>query len=296
MWTRAQLKEKAKEAFRRNYWKMVLVSVIMTLIAGGIGSAGTTGITEDIGYEADFSNVYGDAFPDEADAAFGEIPEISEEMYEQLWELLATSGFSLGMLIGVVLIVAIVILVIAAVVGLLFSAYILNPIEVGCSRFFVQNLQESAEVKEVAFAFDHSYKNVVKVMFFRTLYTLLWSLLFVIPGIVKSYEYRMIPYLMAENPNLTKEQAFVLSKQMMMGQKWAAFVLDLSFIGWKILSACTLGILGVFYVEPYVNATNAALYEGLNTIYGHPAQNTYVMEPYRPVEAFEPKTEETELT
>lgn len=296
MWTRAQLKEKAKEAFRRNYWKMVLVSVIMTLIADGIGSAGTTGITEDIGYEADFSNVYGDAFSDEADAAFGEIPEVSEEMYEQLWELLATGGFSLGMLIGVVLIVAIVILVIAAVVGLLFSAYILNPIEVGCSRFFVQNLQEPAEVKEVAFAFDHSYKNVVKVMFFRTLYTLLWSLLFVIPGIVKSYEYRMIPYLMAENPNLTKEQAFVLSKQMMMGQKWAAFVLDLSFIGWKILSACTLGILGVFYVEPYVNATNAALYEELNTIYGHPAQNTYVMEPYRPVEAFEPKTEGTELT
>ena len=73
----------------------------------------------------------------------------------------------------------------------------------------------------------------------------------------------MIPYIMAEHPEMTKEQAFALSKQMMSGQKWKTFVLDLSFIGWEILSVCTLGILSIFYVEPYRFMTNAALYERL---------------------------------
>lgn len=71
----------------------------------------------------------------------------------------------------------------------------------------------------------------------------------------------MIPYLLADNPQMTKEQAFAESKRMMQGQKWKAFVLDLSFIGWYILSGLTLGILAIFYVSPYVNATHAALYE-----------------------------------
>ena len=78
----------------------------------------------------------------------------------------------------------------------------------------------------------------------------------------------MIPYLLAENPQMTKEQAFAESKQMMQGQKWRAFVLDLSFIGWDILSGMTLGILGIFYVQPYIEATHAALYERLR--YGIP--------------------------
>ena len=105
-------------------------------------------------------------------------------------------------------------------------------------------------------------------MFFRDLYTVLWTLLLIIPGIVKSYEYQMIPYLLAENPQMTKEQAFAESKRMMTGQKWRAFVLDLSFIGWNILSALTLGILGIFYVQPYMDATHAALYETHR--YGNP--------------------------
>lgn len=68
---------------------------------------------------------------------------------------------------------------------------------------------------------------------------------------------------------MTKEQAFAESKRMMQGQKWKAFVLDLSFIGWYILSGLTLGILAIFYVSPYVNATHAALYEAL--CYANPA-------------------------
>ena len=82
----------------------------------------------------------------------------------------------------------------------------------------------------------------------------------------------MIPYLLAENPNLTKEQAFTLSRQMMTGNKWNAFVLEIiSFLGWEILAGFTFGILNVFYVEPYKNLTYAALYEELSLIHGRPA-------------------------
>ena len=80
------------------------------------------------------------------------------------------------------------------------------------------------------------------------------------PGIVKSYEYRMVPYILAENPGMNRSEAFAISKQMMNGQKWDVFVLDLSFIGWHLLSGITLGIVGIFWVNPYVQATNAELY------------------------------------
>ena len=94
----------------------------------------------------------------------------------------------------------------------------------------------------------------------KGLFQFLWSLLFVIPGIIKAYEYRMIPYILSENPEISRERVFEISKKMMMGNKWNTFVLDLSFLGWEILSGLTIGILGIFYVNPYVQSTNAELY------------------------------------
>ena len=72
-------------------------------------------------------------------------------------------------------------------------------------------------------------------MFLMDLKTLLWLFLFIVPGVIKAYEYSMIPYLLAENPNLSASEAFSLSKQMTTGQKADLFVLDLSFLGWIIL-------------------------------------------------------------
>lgn len=92
------------------------------------------------------------------------------------------------------------------------------------------------------------------------------SLLFIIPGIIKSYEYRMVAYILADQPELTRKEAFELSRKMMNGNKWNAFVLDLSFIGWGFLTAITFGILGIFYVNPYIQHTNAALYLKLKEV------------------------------
>ena len=80
-------------------------------------------------------------------------------------------------------------------------------------------------------------KNTIFTMFMKGLFQFLWSLLLVIPGIIKAYEYRMIPYILSENPEISRQRAFEISKRMMMGNKWNTFVLDLSFLGWEILSA-----------------------------------------------------------
>ena len=95
------------------------------------------------------------------------------------------------------------------------------------------------------------------------LFIWLWSLLFVIPGIIKEYEYRLVPYIVSENPTISYKDAQAESKKLMKGNKWKTFILDLSFIGWDILSAFTLGMLEIFFVGPYKASTEAALYETL---------------------------------
>ena len=77
----------------------------------------------------------------------------------------------------------------------------------------------------------------------------------------------MVPYILGEQPDLDRERIFELSKTMMYGNKWKAFVLDLSFLGWYLLNGITLGILGIFYLNPYVEQTGAALYQTLKSEY-----------------------------
>ena len=102
-------------------------------------------------------------------------------------------------------------------------------------------------------------------MLLMSLFIFLWSLLLVIPGIYKAYEYRMIPYLLAEDSNLSFSEAKRLSSAMMYGEKWDAFVLDLSFILWHALSSITWGLVGIFWVNPYIQYTNAELYKAVRT-------------------------------
>ena len=87
-----------------------------------------------------------------------------------------------------------------------------------------------------------------------------YSKLFIIPGIIKSYEYCMVPYILAENPQISCERAFELSRQMTKGEKWKIFVLGLSFIGWVIVGMLCCCV-GQFFVQPYIEATYAELYQ-----------------------------------
>lgn len=243
MWTRKELKGKAKEIVKKSYWKVVLVSLIMILISGGLGAGSS--------YRYG-SNEASSKTQSVIEDTTGNIVLQNEVHAKPSAALIA--GIVVGVLIALTIFMA---------VGIVINAFVINPLLTGIRRFFSHELKDSTKVREVAFAFDHSYMNVVKTMFFRDLYTFFWSLLLIIPGIVKGYEYRMIPYLLGDDPEMSKEEAFARSKEMMNGQKWNAFVLDLSFIGWNILSLFTLGLLSVFYVAPYENLTHAALYNRL---------------------------------
>lgn len=225
MWTRTELKEKAKPAFKANYWVSVLAAIICIIFAGASGSSSRHSSSD---ATHDIINKGGSAF-----------------------------AFFIAFLAGVTVITALLIVL---------KIVVVNALIVGAQKVFISNEEsdDKTPVSEIGFAFREGYwKNVAVTMFLKDLFTALWTLLFVIPGIIKSYEYRMIPYLLARNPEMSYSDAFAKSKEMMAGQKWNAFILDLSFIGWFLLSGITFGVLGVFYVYPYFYQTSAELFLSL---------------------------------
>ena len=263
MWTREELKTRGREAFKANYWKCVLVALILSVITGGCSGSSGSSIRNNVNQytnnsESDTSDSFDFDLDDDTDfsSMIGEVESDLDDM----------DGSKIAAVLVILGIVAVVV-VICLVIGMALSAFLFNPIRVGCNRFFVQNLDEPAELSHLSRGFESNYKNVVKVCFFKDLYCFLWGLIpiaGIFIAIVKNYEYMMIPYLMAEDPDMSKEEAFATTREMMDGQKWNTFVLQLSFIGWHILSIFTCGLLELFYVAPYVHSTTAALYETLS--------------------------------
>ena len=257
MWTRKELKERAKEALKRNYWKIVLVSLIGMLIGGGLGSSGISGGGSDIrdmasdNVEEHFTEHENDDVDWEGAEAV--LDDIQMDIRPQ--DIVA---------IAFTVIVVLIVTAIVLAIGIALDVLLLNPVQVGINRFMVKSLDDTARIAEVGYTFDHNYKNGVKVMFFKDLYVVLWSLLFIVPGIYKAYQYRMVPYILGENPDMTYQEVLQRSKDMMDGQKWDAFVLDLSFILWHMIGGITCGLAEIFYVAPYVNLTDAALYSRLS--------------------------------
>ena len=98
--------------------------------------------------------------------------------------------------------------------------------------------------------------------FLKNLYIVLWTLLFIVPGLIKTYSYAMTPFILADHPELTAGEAITASRKLMDGHKGELFVLGLSFFGWSLLSIITLGIAGL-WVTPYINAAYAAFYRRL---------------------------------
>lgn len=146
-----------------------------------------------------------------------------------------------------------------------FASFIMGgTIQLGYTKYLLkQHNKANFELKDLFSQFDRFGQGFAQ-RFLRGLYILLWSLLFIIPGIVKSYSYAMTPFIMAENPDMTASEAINASKQMMDGHKGELFILGLSFIGWQILCVFTLGI-GTLFLNPYMNAAYAAFYKDLTS-------------------------------
>ena len=146
----------------------------------------------------------------------------------------------------------------------LLSFIIGGTVQLGYARFLLdQHDHREHSLSQLFSQFDRFTAGFVQA-FLRGLYIFLWTLLLIIPGIVAGYKYSMVPFLMAEHPNLTPSQAIDSSKALMDGHKWELFCLDLSFIGWGILAALTLNV-GHIFLNPYKNAAHAAFYRKITS-------------------------------
>ncbi|MDD2370461.1 MAG: DUF975 family protein [Firmicutes bacterium] len=227
MWTREELKLKAKSVLKNTYWKAFVASIVLSIATGGgpsFGSSIRTGKTNN-----QFIN-------------------IDTNILFPIFAVIAI--FAAG----------------AIIFSIILTVFVGAPLEVGAQKFFVKNQQEDSNLKYLGAGFaKETYLKVVLTIFLRNLYIFLWTLLFIIPGIVKSYAYSMVPYILSENPGMNTAEAINLSEKMTKGHKADIFVLDLSFIGWILLGVLACGI-GVIFVLPYIYATKAELYLKLKEI------------------------------
>jgi len=168
-------------------------------------------------------------------------------------ELFKTNGYAIP-IITTLLVYAVI------AVTSVVSFFILGPALVGLAYFFLQSFRnEKSVLEDVVKPLTTNYITTFLAIIVKGIFIFLWSLLFVIPGIIKAYSYAMVEYILADDNDITTMDAIERSKQMMYGHKWRLFKLQLSFIGWIILSFFTFGIL-LIYVIPYMQAAIAAFY------------------------------------
>lgn len=223
-WDRPTLKDRAKAVLKKSYGWSLLVTWLYGMISG------TNGFQ--VIWNRDFN--------------FRDFSSIG-----QFFERNRFFGLFSG-LIGI-----------TVVFGILLAIFVFRLFEIGQARFFFSSRYGTVQFGEVFHGFKGGYYvSNVKTMFLRDLYVFAWSLLFVVPGIIKSYSYWMVPYILAENPNLPTERVLEISERTMQGEKGETFVLQLSFLGWQLLGTLACGI-GVILVQPYIQATYAELYGAL---------------------------------
>ena len=217
-----ELRAKAWESLKGKYW----MAFAVIFVTGLIGSSGNAFVS----FGQELGEVLGVVEPAELDST---------------------------MVIGALVLSGVVI--ISAIIGALFSIFVTDAITVGVCNYFIKNTDSKPSFKDAFSGFKVKYGRNIGTLLLVGIKSVLWTLLFIIPGIIKSYEYAIIPYILADDPEISSKDAFKKANQMMKGNKWRLFKLEFSFIGWAILCVLTLGI-GALFLIPYVNAANAEFY------------------------------------
>ena len=152
----------------------------------------------------------------------------------------------------------------------LLNFFLLYPLSLGYSvahKELLQNGDAAITRNTVRLAFSDYVRNAVSILLVY-LYTILWTLLFIVPGIIKGLAYSLTPFIVKDNPQLSPNEAINLSMKMMKGHKFDLFYLYLSFIGWIFLAILTLGI-GLLWVIPYMQTSMAAFYLDVKNDYNN---------------------------
>ncbi len=280
MWKRKDLKKAGRSALRANYWHCLLVSLVVLALVGGFSS--TTGASG----AASASAAVVDVRENSPDALVNQLSRAILGGDTDFWDTFAqlnhsTNGilatlFNQSSSAGSLLFGALnainqfvfqshvstgVILLCGMALTVLYWLFVKAILTVGEARFYLENRRYPGSGLARLFMIYRvrRTRHTAWVMFCRLLFNLLWGLT-IAGGPIKYYSYLLVPYILAENPDVTRKEAILLSRQMMAGYKWRAFLLDLSFLGWRVLSLFTLGILNILYVTPYLSATRAELY------------------------------------
>ena len=286
MWKRKDLKNKARKVVKKNYWTTIVVCFILALFTSEFGTS-IVGIwqgedTIDPNYVVKQENIIENN--EKAEEKLDEIEKQEEKIEEKksllgevelrilrlielnvnnliksekyifrVWDAIELFGIrETGLGVGVILI---------ALIAVAYIILIAEPLRVAGKKYFLEaREEENVKIGVMKEIFKKgNWKNVTITMFIKNIYNLLWFLT-IIGGFIKFYEYKMIPYILADNPNMERKEAFRLSKKMMKHNKWKTFILDFTFILWNILSLITFGFLNILYVNPYQAATLAELY------------------------------------
>lgn len=233
MWSNSMLKERAKRILSNSYWMAFVVCLVGGIITGGMN----------IGYRFSGNN---NIFK----------PNNTINNFQGDFNSFFQNPLVISTILGIIGFIA----VIGFTIGLVYTLFVVKPVLVGKARFFLSNRKGNTDFVNLFYAFKNGkYLNIVKAMAWRYLFTFLWTLLFIIPGIVKAYAYSMTPYILADNPDIGYDRALKLSMEMTNGYKADIFVLQLSFIGWYLLGILCCGI-GVIFVNPYYEAAMAEMY------------------------------------
>lgn len=241
---RKELKQAGKNLFQKNYWYSVLVAFLMFFTGTGGSPSFNFSFNTEISGSSEHSIDVFEGSGETANTFFEEFFLFDKNFLEEL----ITRPFAIAFF---------VILISAIVVGSVLGYFIFTSFRCGGIRYFLKSRKNHpAEIKEVFENLrDKTNFNIAKVTFFRDIHIFLWYLIFIIPGVIKAFEYWAIDYILAVRPDIDKDEARRLSKILMDGNKWDLFVLELSFLGWSLLSIFTMGLLNIFYLNPYMQAT-----------------------------------------
>jgi uncharacterized membrane protein len=181
--------------------------------------------------------------------------DLGGNIFDGKWMMALLAALAVSLIIGVCSAIP--------VAGSIGAFIISGPLMLGLSGYFIQlSRGEEAKIENVFDSFSDHFVQSLLLYLMTTIFTFLWSLLFVIPGIVKAYAYSMAFYIKRDNPTYDWKQCLDESQRIMNGNKWNLFCLQFSFIGWEIVCILTGGI-GYLWLAPYMSAANANFYESI---------------------------------
>ena len=157
----------------------------------------------------------------------------------------------------------------------LFTLVIGCIIEIGYKRFHLNLIDDKEASLKDLFQYFYNWKTILIAGFLQALYVIVGTFLLIIPGIFALFNYSMTSYILAEHPEMSASEAMQKSKEMMKGNRWRLFCLEISFIGWEILCAFTLGI-GQLWLIPYKETAITAFYREISETWDEPAE--YLLE------------------